>query len=222
MIARIKKSAPLRFCARYFSTPRARNDYSTHVPVLIGLARLREIRRVLEFGCGYYSTLTFLNRAAFPQLEKLHSVENDSSWADTLSEVAKNDDRWVLNLVAGEIAESVSDLDLEAFDLILIDDSRTSEQRAATIRGVASRRPQRPWILIHDFEVAEYQQAARGFSQRYSFKAYNPQSGLVFNKPHTAVKSLNKVLKEKSKSLEPDDVKGWLAVFSRLPDLNSI
>lgn len=215
MIARIKKSAPLRYCARYFSTPRARNDYATHVPILIGLARLREIRSVLEFGCGYYSTLTFLNRLAFPRLERLQSVENDESWAQTLSEVAKNDDRWVLNLVDGEIAESISALDLEAFDLILIDDSKNSAQRAATIRAVATRRPQRPWIVIHDFEVEEYQHAARDFAHRHIFKAYNPYSGLVCNQMSN-VKSLGRVLKEKGKTLQPDDVKSWLSVLCKI------
>src|SRR5215212_3358405 len=98
MIARIKNSGPLRLCVKYFSTPRARNDYATHVPILIGLARLREIKTVLEFGCGHYSTLTFLNRSAFPDLEKLQSIENDDTWAATVQKAA-SDDRWTLKLV---------------------------------------------------------------------------------------------------------------------------
>src|SRR5215211_8069380 len=142
MIARIKNFAPLsapsRLYAKYFSTPRALNDYATHVPILIGLARLREIRSVLEFGCGYYSTLTFLNRAAFPHLEELHTVENDASWAETIHEAAKSDERWTLKLVRREIADSIPALDLEVFDLVLIDDSKTSTQRPATIRAVAA------------------------------------------------------------------------------------
>src|SRR6185295_2581550 len=97
----------MSFWARYFLAPRARNDYATHIPILIGLARLREIRSVLEFGCGNYSTLTFLNRFAFPQLERLHSIENDDSWASTMQEAAK-DDRWKLQPGIGEISESVA------------------------------------------------------------------------------------------------------------------
>src|SRR6185436_8496577 len=159
----------------------ALNDYATHIPVLIGLARRRAVRNVLEFGCGRYSTLTFLNRSAFPHLERLHSVENDDSWAATIQEVAKDDPRWTLRLVNGEISESVLDLDLEAFDLILIDDSKTSTQRAATIRAVASKQPQHPWIVIHDFEVEEYREAASGFKHRYRFRAYNPETGVVAN-----------------------------------------
>jgi hypothetical protein len=205
--------APLRLCAQYFSTPRARNDYATHVPILIGLARMREIKNVLEFGCGYYSTLTFLNRSIFPQLERLQSVENDSSWGETLQEVAGKDNRWVLKLIEGEIANAVSNLNLEAFDLILIDDSTSSAQRAATIRATANRRPQRPWIVVHDFEVEEYQRAARDFGKRYIFKSYNPQTGLVCNNGGPDIKPLNKILRQKSRSLEPDDLRRWVAAF---------
>lgn len=208
--------APLRLV---FSKPRARNDYATHVPILIGLARLREIRSVLEFGCGYYSTLTFLNRSIFPQLERLQSVENDSSWGEILQDVAGKDDRWVLNLIQNEIANAVPNLDLEAFDLILIDDSTTSTQRAATIRAVANRQPQHPWIAIHDFEVEEYQRAARSFPKRYIFKSYNPQTGLICTKTDPRARSLNKILKEKSKSLEPDDIPGWLRAFQSINPL---
>ena len=92
--------APLRRRVKYFSTPRALNDYATHIPILIGLSRLRQIRHVLEFGCGHYSTLTFLNRSAFPHLEQLHSVENDDAWAATIQEAA-SDSRWKLQLVNG-------------------------------------------------------------------------------------------------------------------------
>src|SRR5262245_32309335 len=168
--------------ARYFLAPRARNDYATHIPILIGLARMREIRSVLEFGCGRYSTLTFLNRSAFPQLERLHSIENDDSWAQTMQEAAKDEHRWTLRLVNGEISESIADLDLESFDLILIDDSKTSAQRAATIRAVAATQPQRPWIVIHDFEVGEYRDAASGFKHRHRFRSYNPETGVVGNR----------------------------------------
>jgi len=211
MIARLKTfapfSAPLRLCAKYLSTPRAANDYATHVPVLIGLARRREIKSVLEFGCGYYSTLTFLNRLVFPRLERLRSIENDAAWSQRVTELAKNDSRWTLDLVPGEIADSVRDLNLETFDLVLIDDSKISAQRAATIRAVANKQPQRPWIVIHDFEFQEYRDAARGFAHRHSFRAYNPHTGLVCNKP-VDVASLGRLLK-RNKHVAPDDVAAW-------------
>jgi len=204
--------APLRRCVKYFSTPRALNDYATHVPILIGLARLREIRNVLEFGCGHYSTLTFLNRFAFPHLERLHSIENDDSWATTIHGAAKDDDRWTLQLVGGEISESITELDLESFDLILIDDSKTSTQRAATIRAVARKQPRHPWIVIHDFEVEEYREAASGFKHRHRFRAYNPETGVVGNSA-VDVRALDRSLKQNAKTLKPDDIKAWSSVI---------
>ena len=205
--------APLRLCAKYFATPRALNDYATHVPILIGLARAREVRRVLEFGCGHYSTLTFLNPTAFPQLAQLHSIENDAAWCETINERASTDERWTLQLVKGEIAESVSKLDLESFDLILIDDSKTSALRAATIRAVAHQQPQHPWTVIHDFEVDEYQQAASAFRHRHRFKAYNPETGLVANRA-VDTRVLRKHIKDKAKSLAPEDISAWTTALN--------
>jgi len=212
MIAKIKnRFAPLRLRVKLFSAPRALNDYATHVPILIGLARLREIKSVLEFGCGYYSTLTFLNRAAFPHLERLQSVENDASWAETIHEAAKSDERWTLKLVRREIAEAVPDL--EAFDLVLIDDSKTSAQRSATIRAVAGKQPQRPWIVIHDFEVEEYRRAVAGFRQRHTFKAFNPETGVVSNSL-LQLKSLDRSIKARSKTLEADQTGKWIRTLA--------
>jgi hypothetical protein len=170
---------------------------------------MREIRSVLEFGCGRYSTLTFLNRAAFPHLEQLHSIENDSAWSETIHNLATADDRWTLQLIDGEIAEAVSDVDLERFDLILIDDSKTSAERAATINAVARKRPQRPWIAIHDFEVGEYQQAASAFQRRYKFRAYTPKTGLISNSS-VDIRSLKRLLKTNARVLPPDDIQAWL------------
>ncbi|HEU5132129.1 MAG TPA: class I SAM-dependent methyltransferase [Pyrinomonadaceae bacterium] len=196
---------------KYFATPRALNDYATHIPILIGLSRSRRIRRVLEFGCGHYSTLTFLSRAAFPDLERLHSIENDDSWAATIQESIE-DDRWTMQLVNGEIAESVVDLNLEPFDLILIDDSKTSAQRAATIRAVASKQPQNPWVVIHDFEVDEYRDAASGFKYRHRFRAYNPETGVVGNRV-ADWRTIDRVIRSKAKLLEPDAIEHWVKAF---------
>ena len=194
---------------KYFSTPRALNDYATHIPVLIGLAKLREIRNVLEFGCGHYSTLTFLNRDCFPRVERLHSIENDDSWASKIEEAAQQDPRWSLHVVNGEIRESIADLDLETYDLILIDDSKTSAQRAATIRAIARKQPQHAWIVIHDFEVDEYREAASGFKHRHRFRAYNPETGVVANSNHIGWRIVDRVIRSKSKTLEPDAIEAW-------------
>lgn len=197
---------------KYFAPPRALNDYATHIPILIGLARTREIRSVIEFGCGKYSTLTFLNAAAFPHLERLQSVENDDTWAATIEDAANADPRWTLQLVNGEIADTVRDIDLEAFDLILIDDSKTSAQRAATIRAVARKQPQHPVIVIHDFEVEEYRRAASAFKHRQRFRGYNPETGVVGNRV-VEWKAIEQIIRSKAKVFEPDALERWAEVF---------
>jgi methyltransferase family protein len=204
--------APLRVCLKYFSAPRALKDYATHIPILIGLARLREVRNVLEFGCGHYSTLTFLNASAFPHLERLKSIENDDVWAQTIQEATRDDRRWSLQLVNGEISEAVAELDLESFDLILIDDSQTSGERAATIRAIAAREPKHPWIVIHDFEFGEYRRAASGFQHRHRFRGYNPETGVVANQMNEW-RSIDRVIKSRAKLLEPDAVGQWIDSF---------
>lgn len=195
---------------------RARNDYATHVPVLIGLAALRRVERVLEFGCGNYSTKTFLNRAAFPDLRELQSIENDGAWAEQLRDAVGRDERCVMNVVSGAISDAVGRFDLESFDLVLIDDSQHAIERAATIRAALAVGTKRTWIVIHDYEVFDYQNAAAGFKHRLTFKAYNPHTGLVFNStPQHDFKALDKLIRTNSARLEPDDLAGWLQVLRK-------
>ena len=195
---------------------RARNDYATHVPVLIGLAALRRVERVLEFGCGNYSTKMFLNRAAFPDLKELQSVENDGTWAEQLRGVVGRDARCVMNVVSGAISDAVGRFDLESFDLVLIDDSQDASERAATIRAVFAAGTARTWIVVHDYEVFDYQDAAARFKNRFTFKGYNPQTGLVFNStPQHDFKALDKLIRTNSARLEPDDLLGWLKLLRK-------
>jgi len=193
---------------------RAQNAYATHIPVLIGVGAIRPIRRVLEFGCGHSSTKTFLQRAVFPDLEDLQSVENDPAWADKMREETKDDARCTVSAISGSICEAVRSFDLEAFDLILVDDSTNAAERAATIQALANSRPLNPWLVIHDYEVEEYRRASLGFKQRFAFKAYNPHTGLVSNSTFTsAVKFLDQQLKTNSSRLAPDDAAGWLRIL---------
>jgi len=194
--------------------PRAENAYATHLPVLIGLAAIRPIRRVLEFGCGHYSTKTFLQRAVFPDLEELQSVENDPAWGETMREIIKHDPRSCVTFVNGAMCEAVRKFDLEAFDLILVDDSTNAADRAATIRALSSLHPSNPWLVIHDYEVEAYRSASSAFKQRFAFKAYNPHTGLISNSGFTrAVKILDQRIKENSSALGPDDAEGWLRIL---------
>lgn len=197
---------------------RADNPYATHMPVLAGLARLFPIRRVIEFGSGEYSTLTFLNRATFPDLEALYSYENDPEWAQRIASQIKGDARATLTVVEGAMHEHVPTIEDWGTDLIFIDDSLTATDRAATIRAVAAHAQPASLIAIHDFEVLDYRQAAQAWPRRFVFSGYTPHVGLLWRHkapaPRNKLRALDKLIAAHADSLAPDDVAGWLEVFA--------
>jgi predicted O-methyltransferase YrrM len=216
------KNVVKRVNGRFFGpTRRATNDYATHLPILVGLARSGTVRSVLELGCGYYSTLTFLNRAVFPDLQLLHSYETDPRWAGAVKASTHTDSRSRLHLVDGQIADSLAETNLESYDLILVDDSETAADRMKTIRTLVDRSPQRPLVVLHDFEVPEYAKVAKSFQHRYAFRVFNPETGVVWQdqpRNRTVFKRIDTVLKKHARNLAPDDVSAWVDAFtSALP-----
>lgn len=205
-------------------TLRATNDYATHLPILVGLARSVEVRSVLELGCGKYSTLTFLNRDVFPDLELLDSYETDPVWAATIRTATNTDSRSTLKLVDGLIADSLVHTNLEAYDLIFVDDSENADDRTKTIKYLVERRPRRPFVVLHDFEVAEYAKIAKSFRHRYPFRVFNPETGVLWEERplnRKPFKQIDTVLRKYARKLQPDDVPGWVKVFaSALPSDN--
>ena len=197
-------------------TSRARNDYATHVPVLIGLAKLRRITSVLEFGAGDYSTKIFLNRKTFPDLKLLHTYETDESWRNAIKQLTNNDSRVSLHFVAGSMADAVDTIRLADYDLIFVDDSHSAEERVRTIDALCERRPQSSLVVIHDYEVPAYIRGSRPFRYRYSFKAFNPETGVVWESGkqlRESFKRIDRIMKEHAQYIQPDDVNGWLRAF---------
>jgi hypothetical protein len=184
--------------------------------VLIGLARLHAITSVLEFGAGHYSTRIFLNRKAFPDLKKLDSYETDQNWRHAMSDVTNADSRASLHFVDGSMASALGSIDLETYDLIFVDDSESSTERVKTIRALCARRPQSSLVVIHDYEVPEYIKGAQDFRYRFSFRAFNPETGVVWERGsriRETLKQIDRVIKLHAQELEPDDVDGWLKAF---------
>lgn len=198
---------------------RAPNPYFTHVPILLAAGRWWRIRRVLEFGCGEFSTKLFLDSRRFPDLQQLESYENDPVWAERIRQHFGVDPRLNLHLVDGAVAKQVEGLDLEGFDLILIDDSTSGRERCDTIRAVAAAQPQRAIVIIHDFEYLPYREAASSFRHRYRFTGMNPNIGMVWNGASVrrqSLRVLNRTLRQNVHKLEFDEWSSILAQFSRV------
>ena len=137
--------------------PRAENPFATHIPILLALPRLTRIRRVVEFGAGHFSTGIFLNREAYPDLESLVSLENDREWYEQLLSQVEGDARIDFRLTDGAISDAVETVETQTADLVFIDDSTCAVDRSATIRAVLATAERKPLIVIHDFEVPDYQ-----------------------------------------------------------------
>jgi predicted O-methyltransferase YrrM len=184
--------------------------FATHGPVLVGLARLREVRRVLELGSGLVSTPMFLDRAAFPVVDELVSYEDDPAWAARVAEHAGADERLRLHVVAS-VPDAVPD-DLDGFDLVLVDDSLTYADRARTVRAVAARRPAGAVVAIHDYEHRQYAAAARGFDAVHRVRSFTPQVGVAWFGDAIAasqLEDLQRRIDARRGSIDVTDVAGW-------------
>ena len=195
---------------------RSINDYATHIPILVGIAQRFKIRRVLELGCGAFSTSTFLNREIFADLDRLDSYETDRLWLDKTATAFQADDRFRPRLTSGAMASGLRDAKLEIFDLIFVDDSSSADERKETIRQLANQPQPGQLIVIHDFEIGDYRDAASSFEHRQIFRAFTPQTGVVWNgspQPVAVLKKLNRQIIHHSKNIPVDDLTGWRRVL---------
>jgi hypothetical protein len=191
---------------------RAPNPYATHVPILAGLAVIRDVRRVIELGCGNYSTMIFLDRVAFPSVERVDSYENDKEWASKMIGLAGGDSRLHMTVDAKPMADLVRQANLDECDVLLIDDSQTAAGRSATIEAVASARPLRPLVVIHDFEVVSYRRAARGFDNRLRLTCMNPNIGLAWNGAlinKGVLRRISRLVRQNAEQIPTEDAAGW-------------
>lgn len=150
------------------------NPYATHLPVLRALGKRLRIGSVLEFGCGLYSTLEFLNRQSFPYLFVVDSVEEDVSWRGRILQEVR-DSRLIFLTGAQQMARRI-----DAYDLIFIDNGRAAVERVPVIRMMAEAQP-RGVVVIHDYEAPAYQEAARGFEHRLVYDALTPHTAVLWN-----------------------------------------
>jgi hypothetical protein len=199
--------------------PLAENPYTTHIPVLMAISRLLPIMRVLELGCGEFSTLTFSNRSVFPKLEYLHSYENDQTWAKAIRERTTADPRITLTTVAGAIADAVPEIDFSQYELVFIDDSTCVADRARTIASVVGNCSADCVLIIHDFEQRVYRAAARPYGSAFSFTSFNPNTGVLWRGAKlrkAALKCMSKSINSQCRRFRPDDVPSWSRLFDNV------
>lgn len=198
------------------------DSYLTHIPVLIGISRAVKIRKVLELGCGPYSTLIFLDQDVFPALEQLDSIENCGDWAAKVLQMSKHDRRLSMRLVDGPIADRLGDVDLGEYDLVFVDDALSREERCRTIAAVGRR----SIVVIHDYDIRVYRRAARCFRRRYRYTALYPNTGVAWNGNGfcpNGVKRMNSLVSEARRAgCVPAEPKAAVAFYKHLVSARDI
>jgi len=196
--------------------PRAADDYATHLPVLIGLARLLSFRHILEFGAGMFSTPAFLDRSIFPSVESVDTFETEGEWAERVRSLFGEDKRLRLHRVEGTMAAAVDQVRVLPDTLIFVDDSDNAEARSATIARVALMELGDSIVVIHDFEVSAYRRAASGFKHQFRFRSVNPNVGVLWNRhalDRHRLAGLSKVIRKGRDRIAPSDRNGWNALM---------
>lgn len=194
-------------------SPKDAEPYATHLPVLMALGQATRVQRVLELGSGPFSTSMFLDRRAFPDLISLTSFEDDAVWEAKIRESTASDPRFDLHMVA-EVRHAVP-TDLDQYDLIFIDDSRTVAERSVTINAVLSQRPD-TIIAIHDFEQRGYRKLIRGAGDNSLrvFRVFTPQVGVVTSSSSASARDIERALHAvesgRNAGLSVTDREGWI------------
>jgi hypothetical protein len=197
--------------------PRSQNPYATHVPYLVGVVGLTRPRRVLELGSGVFSTLTLVEPSLCPSVELVDSYEDDLEWFESMESRLRNNGRAHLHLVSSPIASTIAAIDLNLYDLVIVDDSRTCAERSRTLRSVFSQWSSLKVSMVHDFEIDEYQHAVSCPLERMIFTGYQPCTGVLWRKDYIArarLHELKRTVAAYSQHLDVANAAGWRELFT--------
>lgn len=208
-------SAPSHAGQAYLSS--TRNDFCTHLPILIGVASIATVRSVLELGAGTYSTKLFLDRKIFPQLERIESIENNREWADRVRLELGEDPRLGLSEISGAVSQVLDRYRPNDFDLVFVDDSVTIEGRCETVRALAGWLSGNALAVVHDYEQPAYQIAGASIPYCVVFTAFHPSTALLWSDAVVSPDVLQEIeqrLRYYSRQFSPLDVDKWRTVLT--------
>jgi hypothetical protein len=153
---------------------------------------------------------------AFPDVVLVDSIESDPDWMSRISVAAKGDARLRMRRVPEPMENVLDEIQLETYDLILVDSSTEVTRRASLIKKLAQRQDFRALVAVHDFEISAYRIAAKPFRNCVECAAYNPCTGILWQTaewPEKALKELSRTVHRYNSRLQPDDVGSWSATF---------
>jgi len=198
------------------ATSTCEQPHATHIPVLIGIAAACHPKHLIEFGSGNFSTLAFLDETAFPSLSLIESYENDPVWMGQMEEKLAGNPRMAYRFFEGRMRDAVCRANLAEADLIFIDDSSDSWERAHTIREVTPACGERAIAIVHDYELPAIRFACRKFEHRFIFPMFTPQTCAAWNGDARRKQIMDRVarkIEENNTTLKVTDVSGWANAF---------
>jgi predicted O-methyltransferase YrrM len=212
------KKRILRFAGITLGKQRVSSEFAftTHLPILMGLGLTLPVKRLLELGCGRHSTLMFLDKTIYANLEKLDSLENDRAWADTILALAGQDPKLTLTVVDGAMSSVLPQYDFSQYDLVFIDDSKSIPERVATMRQVVRLYSTNNIIVAHDFEQTAYQDALSEIPNKYIFTSLVPNTAVLWKDAQVdllMLEHIHALLEKYSRTLSPESKANWRKVF---------
>jgi hypothetical protein len=199
--------------------PRSQEPYATHVPILVGVAAAFKPKRLIEFGSGSFSTLSFLDNVAFGSLEEVQSYENNKEWFEQVQKKLPDNSRVDLQFFPGDMHRAIAGADVAAADMIFIDDSPapTPEERVKTVKEVSKLCGQRPVVVLHDYDILKLRLGARNFEHLVVFDAFNPQSCAVWHghpERRPILEEVNRTIRQHADNVPLTNVRAWIDVFT--------
>jgi hypothetical protein len=198
---------------------RASTPYASHVPILVAVSNLVQASKVVEFGSGEFSTMSFLDQRAFPRLRVLRSFENDRKWHAKIAELVASDARVSLEFVDGAVANAATLRNLDGAELIFVDDS-DMKGRIRTIEAIAQFHLKNVPVIVHDYDHWRLRRVGRLFERRFCFSVWNPQTAVLWNgnpKWAMGLGNLAKVLQKHQNHAPLHDAVRWRQVLLSNP-----
>ena len=172
-------------------SPRSKNSFITHYPILVLICRIFKIKKVIEFGSGKNSTMNLSNKNIFPYSNQIVSYEDNLIWYKKMKKLVKN--KKINYVYTNKISKVINKLKLDKFDLIFIDNSMDSLERIETIKNIGKKKLSKAIIVLHDFEYYPYREATKGFNFSYRFSTLNPNTGVMWNNKKLKMDTLKKI-----------------------------
>ena len=147
--------------------------YGTHIPLLKIVAANFCITSVIEFGCGNYSTLTFLNKKIFKDLKSIVSLECKKKWYKIIKRKVK-DNRFKIIYNNEEKLLEIAKTHAPS-DLVFVDGkSRVMREKTAFYGRNFS-----DLVILHDAENPEYKRAIQSYKFCYLYTKLLPNTAVL-------------------------------------------